>query len=218
MANRTRHVNRPLWFADDLRRCAPSRRSIGREPPIALGEAFDTVLAAARVGAEWAWRELYRETAPAVDRYLRARGVRDADDVVGDTFVNVVRSIDGFAGDETAFRAWVFAIARNRATDELRRVIRHPSAPMLIEELEEQGPRGDVEAEAIDGLVTDRIGRLLDALTADQRDVLLLRIVGGLTIDQVAAAVGRKPGAVKMLQARGLAAIRREIQRGAVTL
>src|SRR5439155_1320271 len=83
-----------------------------------------------RVGAGGAWRELYRETAPAVDRYLRARGVRDADDVVGDTFVNVVRSIDGFAGDETAFRAWVFAIARNRATDELRRVIRHPSAPM----------------------------------------------------------------------------------------
>ena len=70
----------------------------------------------------------------------------------------------------------------------------------------------------MEGLASDRIGRLLDALTADQRDVLLLRIIGGLTIDQVAAAVGRKPGAVKMLQARGLAAIRREIQRGAVTL
>jgi RNA polymerase sigma-70 factor (ECF subfamily) len=55
-------------------------------------------------------------------------------------------------------------------------------------------------------------------LTADQRDVLLLRILGGLTVDQVAVAVGRKPGAVKMLQARGVAAIRREIERGAVTL
>jgi RNA polymerase sigma factor (sigma-70 family) len=153
-----------------------------------------------------------------VERYLRARGVRDPDDVVGDTFVNVVRSIDGFAGGETAFRAWVFAIARNRATDELRRVIRHPSAPTSIEELEAHGPQGDVETEAMEGLASDRIGRLLDALTADQRDVLLLRIVGGLSIDQVADAVGRKPGAVKMLQARGLAAIRREIQRGAVTL
>ena len=153
-----------------------------------------------------------------MDRYLRARGVRDADDLVGDTFVNVVRSIDGFAGGEIAFRAWVFAIARNRATDELRRVIRHPSAPASAEELEAHGPRGDVEGEAMEGLASERIGRLLDALTADQRDVLLLRIIGGLSIDQVAAAVGRKPGAVKMLQARGLAAIRQEIQRGAVTL
>jgi RNA polymerase sigma factor (sigma-70 family) len=156
--------------------------------------------------------------APSVDRYLRARGVRDVDDVVGETFVNVVRSIDRFEGSEIAFRAWVFAIARNEATDELRRAIRHPSAPASAKELEANGPRGDVEREAIEALVSDRIGRLLDALTADQRDVLLLRNIGGLSIDQVAAAVGRKPGAVKMLQARGLAAIRREILRGAVTL
>ena len=170
------------------------------------------------MGAEWAWRELYRETAPAVDRYLRARRVPDADDVVGETFVNVVRAIDGFEGDATAFRAWVFAIARNRATDEVRRVMRHPSVPASLEELDDRGPRGDVETEAMDSLATDRIGRLLDTLTADQRDVLLLRILGGLTVDQVAAAMGRNPGAVKMLQARGVAAIRREIERGAVTI
>ena len=59
---------------------------------------------------------------------------------------------------------------------------------------------------------------MLDRLTAEQRDVLLLRILGGLTVEQVAAVVGRTAGAVKMLQARGLAAIRREIERGAVTL
>lgn len=138
--------------------------------------------------------------------------------MVGETFVNVVRSIDRFEGTEIAFRAWVFAIARNEATDELRRVIRHPSAPASVEELEAHGPRGDVEREAMEALVSDRIRRLLEALTADQRDVLLLRIIGGLSIDQVATVVGRRSGAVKMLQARGLAAIRREILRGAVTL
>ena len=134
------------------------------------------------------------------------------------SFGALLRAIDGFEGDETAFRAWVFAIARNRATDEMRRAIRHPIVPASIEELDDRGPRGDVETEAMEGLVTDRIGRLLDRLTPDQRDVLLLRILGGLTIEQVAIAVGRKPGAVKMLQARGVAAIRREIERGAVTL
>ena len=132
--------------------------------------------------------------------------------------MNVVRSIDRFEGGEVAFRAWVFAIARNEATDELRRVIRHPSAPTSVEELEARGPRGDVEGEAMEGLVSDGIGRLLDALTTDQRDVLLLRILGGLTIPEIAQVVGKKEGAVKMLQARGLAAIRAKISLGSVTL
>jgi RNA polymerase sigma-70 factor (ECF subfamily) len=70
----------------------------------------------------------------------------------------------------------------------------------------------------MDALSLEHVRRVLDRVTPDQRDVLLLRILGGLTVEQVAAAVGRSAGAVKMLQARGLAAIRREIERGAVTL
>jgi DNA-directed RNA polymerase specialized sigma24 family protein len=70
----------------------------------------------------------------------------------------------------------------------------------------------------MEGLALDHVRSVLDRLTSDQRDVLLLRIIGGLTVDQVAMVVGRNPGAVKMLQARGRAAVRREIQRGAVTL
>jgi RNA polymerase sigma factor (sigma-70 family) len=144
--------------------------------------------------------------------------VGNPDDVVGETFLNVVRSIDGFAGEEPAFRAWVFAIARNCAIDEVRREMRRPSVPTPDEELAAWGPHGNVEDEAIQVLAVARVDDLLKGLTADQRDVLLLRIVGGLSIEQVATAVARNPGAVKMLQARGLAAIRREIQRGAVTL
>jgi RNA polymerase sigma-70 factor (ECF subfamily) len=179
---------------------------------------FEDVLAAARDGAEWAWRELYRQTAGPVDRYLRARGVRDPDDVVGDTFLNVVRSIERFDGDEIAFRAWVFAIARNTAIDRARWIARRPATPVPPDDLAAAGPTGDAEAEAMEGLSLERVRRLLDRLTPDQRDVLLLRIVGGLTVEQVASVVGRTAGAVKMLQARGLAAIRREIAREAVTL
>jgi RNA polymerase sigma factor (sigma-70 family) len=179
---------------------------------------FDHVLAAARDGAEWAWRELYRQTAGPVDRYLRARGVRDPDDVVGDTFLNVVRSIERFDGDEIAFRAWVFTIARNTAIDRARWLARRPATPVPPDDLAVVGPTGDAEAEALEALSLERVRRLLDRLTPDQRDVLLLRIVGGLTVEQVAAVVGRTAGAVKMLQLRGVAAIRREIARGAVTL
>jgi len=129
-----------------------------------------------------------------------------------------VRSIDRFDGNETAFRAWVFAIARNTGTDRARWRDRRPSVPATADDLARLGPSGDAEADAMDGILLDGVRRVLDALTSDQRDVLLLRIVGGLTVEQVAGVVGRTAGAVKMLQARGLATIRREIQRGAVTL
>jgi RNA polymerase sigma-70 factor, ECF subfamily len=179
---------------------------------------FDQVLADARAGGEWAWRELYRETAAPVDRFLRARGVRDPDDVLGDTFLNVVRSIDRFEGDEIAFRAWIFTIARNTAIDRERWAARRPATPTPEDDLAASGPIGDAEAEAMEGLSVERVRHVLDRLTPDQRDVLLLRVLGGLTIDEIATVLGRRSGAVKMLQARGLAAIRREIERGAVTL
>jgi RNA polymerase sigma-70 factor (ECF subfamily) len=182
-----------------------------------LGD-FAATLAAARAGTEWAWRDLYRETAGPVERFLRARGVRDPEDVLGDTFLSVVRSIDRFDGDDVAFRAWVFAIARNTAIDRARWLDRRPSVPSTHDDLASLGPLGNIEAEAMDGIALDHVRRVLDRLTPDQRDVLLLRIVGGLAVDQVASVLGRNAGAVKMLQARGVAAIRREIQRGAVTL
>jgi len=72
--------------------------------------------------------------------------------------------------------------------------------------------------EAMRALAEERVRVVLASLTPNQRDVLLLRILGGLTLEEVATVVRRKPGAVKALQARGLAAIRRNIERGAVTL
>jgi RNA polymerase sigma factor (sigma-70 family) len=67
-------------------------------------------------------------------------------------------------------------------------------------------------------LATAHVEEVLAHLSVDQRDVLLLRILGGLTIGEIAQVVGKKEGAVKMLQARGLAAIRKHIAAGAVTL
>src|SRR3954447_16962687 len=82
--------------------------------------------AAARAGGDGGWRELYGAVAPQLTRYLRARGVPEPDDVVGETFVKVVRYIDGFDGDEAAFRTWVFTIGRNLVVDDLRKRSRRP--------------------------------------------------------------------------------------------
>lgn len=183
-----------------------------------LGEAFDRVLGAASAGAEWAWRELYRETAPAVSGFVRARGAVDPDDSVGEIFCKVVRGMDSFSGDERAFRTWVLAIARNQLIDEARRSIRRPEEPVDHERLVLAGPSGDAECDALANLSTERVRETLSVLTPDQRDVMLLRVIGRLTIDETAEVIGRRAGAVKMLQARAVASIRSKISEGSVTL
>ena len=58
----------------------------------------------------------------------------------------------------------------------------------------------------------ERVTELLAGLSPDQRDVVLLRVVGDLSIDEVAQVIGKRSGAVKQLQRRGLAAIRRRLE------
>jgi RNA polymerase sigma factor (sigma-70 family) len=183
---------------------------------VALSGSFDTTLAAARAGEDWAWATIYRELAPAVLGYLRAHGAPEADDLTGQVFLDVVRGLPRFRGDERDFRAWVFTVAHHDLLDERRRRARKPAQPMPPEQLTEVGPHGDSEEEAVRGLNAERVRRILDRLSPAQRDVLSLRIFGDLTIEQVARVVRKRPGAVKALQRRGLAAVLRELQREGV--
>ena len=182
-----------------------------------FGPSWGSVLGACRVGAEWGWRQVYEDVAPSILRYHRARGTPNPDDLVGDTFVRVVRGLPSFEGNEEQFRAWVFAISRRRAIDLARSAARHPEEPRAIDDLVGRGGNGDAEDDAMRSLSEERVRAVLSGLTADQRDVLLLRLLSDLTVEQVASVLGKSAGAVKALQARGLEHVRREISRGAVT-
>jgi RNA polymerase sigma factor (sigma-70 family) len=182
---------------------------------LSIEDQFTTTLAAARANAGWAFEWLFHTFAPRVHGYLRSHGVTEPDEVTNDVFLAVFRSLDRFAGDEQAFRAWTFTIARNRLVDEYRRRARRirtipgDDAAGLAERA-----GGDVEAEALTNIGSEWAVDLIRRLAPDQRDVLLLRIVADLTIDQIAEVVGKRPGAVKALQRRGLAAARRILEQG----
>jgi RNA polymerase sigma-70 factor (ECF subfamily) len=77
---------------------------------------------------------------------------------------------------------------------------------------------GDVETEALVNITSDWVTDQLAKLAPDQRDVLLLRIVADCTIDQIARILGKRPGAVKALQRRGLAALRTILDREGVPM
>jgi RNA polymerase sigma-70 factor (ECF subfamily) len=180
-------------------------------------DGFDETMAAARAGADWAWRALYEDVAPALARYARASGTADPEDLIGDVFLRAVRTLDRFDGGRRAFRAWMFAIARNAVVDEARMRRRRRTQPVPAHVLAEMGPAGDAEDDAMGAIAESRVRAAMAALTPDQRDVLLLRILGDLTVDEVASVIRKRPGAVKALQARGLEHVRRDIATGAVT-
>jgi RNA polymerase sigma-70 factor, ECF subfamily len=184
---------------------------------MAVGDRFATVLAAARAGSEPAWVALYEELAPSVLGYLRAQRAAEPEDLTGEIFLQLVRDLGRFSGNERAFRAWAFTIAHNRLLDERRRAARRPVTPVPDDELDRAG-RGDVEHDVFRELATERVTRLLAGLPADQRTVLFLRILGDLTVEEVATVLDKRPGAVKALQRRGLAAIRKATEREGVPL
>ncbi len=177
-----------------------------------LGPDFSKVLMAAKCGAEWAWADLYRDLAGAVRGYFRARGALDAEDLASETFLQVARDIQAFEGDEDGFRSWVFVIAHRRLIDSWRAAGSRPRSTPLEEPMRDiQG--GDVEEEALDRIATAEVLAAFEHLTEDQRAVLALRIIGGLSAEQTGEILGRRPGAVRALQHRGLLTLQ-EIMKG----
>lgn len=178
---------------------------------MAFGESFQSTIEAARQGSEWAWTAIYRELAPAVSGYIRAHGAADPDNTTGEVFLRIVQDIGRFEGDEAHFRSWVFVIAHHRLVDQRRREIRRPEIPLDIETLLPGRHTGNVEREALERLATGSVESVIKGCAPDQRDVLLLRVIAGLSLQETADTLGKSLAAVKALQRRGVAAIAREI-------
>ena len=187
---------------------------------------FDALLAAVKAGRPSAWDRCYRWLAPAVGGYLRLHGVRDVDDVTSEVFLAVFRNIGTFSGTEANFRSWVFVIAHRRLQDDRRRRFRRPAAESLdassLERIGRMASSGSTatgaDEDALRALAGARVTDLCGRLAPDQREVVLLRILGDLTVDQVAEVLGKSQGAVKQLQRRAFAALRQLIDREGVPL
>jgi RNA polymerase sigma-70 factor (ECF subfamily) len=179
-------------------------------------QAFDATLAAARAGDGGAVERLYAALAPAVAGFFRLQRAPEPDDLTSEVFVGVLRNLGSFRGDEANFRAWVFTIAYRRLADGRRAAGRRPVVESLDALAEAPAPDVDVEADVDRLLATRRVRELCATLPPAQRDVLLLRLVGRMTVDEVARVSGRSPAAVKALQRRGLAAVAGTVDREGV--
>lgn len=174
-----------------------------------MGEAvFSSTMASVQQGDGRAFESLYRWLAPDITRFASARNAEDPEGITNEVFLRAFRQIDRFDGTSGSFRAWVFAIARNQLIDAHRSRARRPqlSADAVPERAVDAA-----EVEALDLLSLQRVTRLLSYLSDDQRDVILLRMVGDLSLRQVATIVDKPVTAVKALQRRGLRRLQSEV-------
>jgi len=173
-------------------------------------DRLDALVVAARAGGDWAFARLWEELAGSVAGYLRARGVDEVDDVTSDVFLAAFAGIQSFEGDGARFRSWLFTIAHHRGVDGLRSQIKAGGREPYVENLDRRTVPS-AEETSLDHLQSDDVRAALADLTPEQRDVVLLRFVADLSVDEVASITGRNAGAVKQLQRRGIQRLRRHL-------
>ena len=172
-----------------------------------LGHSFESVLEAAKLGADWAWAVLYGEIAGPVTGFFRSRGVADPEEAAEDVFFELARRLVSFEGSEDSFHTFVFVIAYKRLLVESRysnRKLRTVLADRVLDRLHDNAEVMGVIA--VDE-VSEEVRVAFAMLTPEQRDVLSLRIVGKLSIDQVAEVLNRGVKKVKTVQRRGMARV-----------
>ncbi|HEU0170814.1 MAG TPA: RNA polymerase sigma factor [Acidimicrobiales bacterium] len=173
-----------------------------------MEHGFPETVAAARAGDHAALSELFRTYQPRLLRYLRAQERDMADDLAAEVWLAVARGLDRFDGDERGFRGWIFTIARHRLVEHRRRQARRRTEPLPSERLDgavDRGWGGDPAWLVIERLgVQQTVEELVTDLAPDQAEAVLLRVLGGFDVAEVARIMDRSPGNVRVLCHRAL--------------
>ena len=154
-----------------------------------------------------AWEFLYRRAYPRLFAYARRRLSSDtaADDAVSETMARALEKIHTFTWRRAGFDAWLYGILRNVVFETYRSGVR--TAP--LDHDDHHDGRVDDPAEIAEEAASAEMIRVaFDRLEEEEREVLELRVVGQLSSNDVAAVLGKKPGAVRMAQSRATARLR----------
>ena len=179
----------------------------------------DELVTAAMAGDRNAVGRVLTIIRPLVVRYCRARlGAPDrssasADDVAQEVCLAVLTALPGYRVQGKPFLAFVYGIAAHKVIDAHRASARNRSEPVADVPDSVEAADGP-EQRALRVELSGEMGRLLDQLPDKQREILVLRVVVGLSAEETAEAVGSTPGAVRVAQHRALARLRKTMPEG----
>jgi RNA polymerase sigma-70 factor (ECF subfamily) len=180
------------------------------------GDRLDAAVAEAVAGSRDALQEVVETIRPIVVRYIRARlGSTErvglsADDVAQEVCLAAIQALPRYQDQGRPFLAFVYGIAAHKVADAHRAAGRNRADPTDVVP-ERYSLEAGPEQMAVQSDSAARMNKLLQVLPDKQREILILRIVVGLSAEETADAVGSTPGAVRVAQHRALAKLKTEI-------
>jgi RNA polymerase sigma factor (sigma-70 family) len=172
----------------------------------------DDVVAAAQSGDAAAFSRIYAALAPGVNGYLKVRGLEDHEGAAQEVFLTVFSRIGSVHGGFQGLRTFTFSVAHARYVDDVRRRARQPQVSGYDPDTDVRAV-DSAETAALDALDATGIGQQLKQLKPEQQEVLLLRVVADLSLEQVAEIMGRSTGSIKQLQRRALLKLKSIVER-----
>jgi RNA polymerase sigma-70 factor (ECF subfamily) len=177
---------------------------------------FVEIIALARTGDADAWGQIYRRFAGPVYGFFlhQVRNQQVAEDLTAGVFVEAIQAAARFSGSLAALRSWLFRIARNDLIDYWRHARRVQSE--ALEDVDDADlaravPMDDPADAAISSVDRSQLLASVRRLSPEQRQVVLLRLSGDLSSSEIARVMGKSEGAIKALQYRALAVLRKAL-------
>jgi RNA polymerase sigma-70 factor (ECF subfamily) len=168
------------------------------------------LVARAKAGDHAAFTQIYERYAPAIYRYIyfRLGEAELAEDLQAEVFLRMFEGLHRYEDRGWPISAWLYRIAHDRTIDTIRRRRNRQQMPLEDWGGMCDGPEGSVSAK----LEFEEINRSINDLTEDQRQVIQMRFLGDMSIQEVARKLGRTEGSVKALQHRGIQSLARRLQ------
>jgi RNA polymerase sigma-70 factor (ECF subfamily) len=165
----------------------------------------DEVLVRATKGDERAIAVIWTAWNPPLLRFFRGRNAVEPDDLAQQVWLEVAKKLPAFKGDRDAFRRWIFTLAHRRLIDAARVRLRRPPT---VERVDTAVDDGTSQVDELDWALS-----LLRQLPDQQATAVSLRILAGMSVPDVAAVMGKRPGAIRALTHRGLRRLEELIDR-----
>jgi RNA polymerase sigma-70 factor, ECF subfamily len=181
-------------------------RDLSSSSPLAPEVDEAALIRQAREGGREAFGLLYERHRATIARYVaaRIRDASDSEDLTEAIFESAWRAMGRYREQGVPFLAWLYRLAHNRVVDHYRAL--RPTVtliPEVHESIEDTGAPLDLNIDSADLL------KALHSLTDDQRDVIVLRFIQGMSGREVAQAMDKREDAIRALQFRALATLRR---------
>lgn len=206
------------------------REQVADALTMALESDEATLVGRAKARSPQAWTEIYSTHYPAIFRYAKARVFNEttAEDLASAVFLAALKGIDSYEYRGRPLLAWLYRIARNVVASHQREVLQHRSEGLDLQRrviwhlmrLSRRGPEhADVGAVSVasseddPAMMVDSLDlrNALAKLPEKQREVVILRFLVGLSAQEVADVIGKKPAAIYSLQARAILALREQL-------